>query len=130
MMFDDLRKWVVVGAVTAALGFGVACTAGPDADPDAGPEVGEGIAEDDAIGTGGAAVNNDDRIEEELDRMFTEDDAPDLDERDLRFDVNNGVVTIEGEIETAAERQQVEDRVRSVAGVTAVVNELEVQAGS
>lgn len=56
------------------------------------------------------------------------DDHPVLKDRDVDFEVNNGVVTIKGEVRTAAERQQAEQMAKQVQGPTEVINALEVRA--
>lgn len=84
-----------------------------------------------ATGTGGMATPGtdtmDDRIEQELDRLFKEDDEWDVDGLDLTFDAKGGVVTITGDAPSQAVKDRVTARVRKVQGVTDVVNELEIK---
>jgi osmotically-inducible protein OsmY len=55
------------------------------------------------------------------------DEDPELRDRDVDFDVNEGAVKITGEVRTEAEKQRVEEMVRGVEGVTDVANALEVR---
>lgn len=50
-----------------------------------------------------------------------------LRDRDVNFDVNNGVVTVKGEVRTAAEKTKVTDIVRSAPGVRDMANELQIK---
>ncbi len=50
-----------------------------------------------------------------------------LSDRHINFDVNNGVVTVKGNVRTEAEKQKVTELVKSVPGVKQMANELEVQ---
>lgn len=49
-----------------------------------------------------------------------------LEQRSINFDVNNGVVTIKGDVRTDAERQKVVELTRTTANVRDVVNVLEL----
>lgn len=91
------------------------------------------------VGTSGRVVNEvtvegmnadamDDRIEEALDRSFREDDEWDMDTMDLSFDSKAGVVTISGDAPSQAIKDNVTKKVRTVAGVKDVVNNLEIKA--
>jgi osmotically-inducible protein OsmY len=91
------------------------------------------------VGTSGRVVNEvtvagtgadamDDRLEEQLDRAFKEDDEWDKDKLDLTFDAKAGVVTITGDAPSEAVKARVGQKVRSIEGVTDVVNNLEVKA--
>jgi hyperosmotically inducible periplasmic protein len=51
-----------------------------------------------------------------------------LEKTDVDFDVKNGVVTIKGNVQTAAQKTQVEKLARSQPGVKEVVNSLEVKS--
>ena len=91
-----------------------------------------------AVGTSGKVANEltvknvdtrtaddmDGAIRKELNAKVDNDRA--LDGRDINFDVNNGVVTIKGEVRTAAEKDQVGQMARSTANVKEVVNSLEL----
>jgi osmotically-inducible protein OsmY len=90
------------------------------------------------VGTSGRVVNEvkvegtnaeaaDDRIEDQLDRMFKEDGEWDMDGLDLNFDAKAGVVTITGQSPSEAIKLRITERVRKVNGVTDVVNNLEVR---
>lgn len=50
-----------------------------------------------------------------------------LRDRDIDFDVNNGVVTVKGEVRTAAEKTKVSDIVRGAPGVKDMANALEIK---
>ncbi len=90
------------------------------------------------VGTSGRVVNEvkvegvdsdslDNRIEKELDRMFKEDDQWDRDTTDLTFHSKAGVVTIKGDASSEAVKDHVTARVKSVDGVTDVVNDLQIK---
>jgi len=90
------------------------------------------------VGTSGRVVNEvkveganmdeaDDRIEKALDAAFKEDDEWDRDNLDLRFDAKAGVVTITGSAPSAAVKERVTAKVRSIPGVKDVVNDLEIK---
>ncbi len=50
-----------------------------------------------------------------------------LQDRDIRFDVNNGVVTVKGSVRTPAEKEKVTQMVKAAPGVKQMANELEVK---
>ncbi len=50
-----------------------------------------------------------------------------LQDRDISFDVNNGVVTVKGNVRTPAEKERVTTLVKQVPGVKQMANELEVK---
>ncbi len=52
---------------------------------------------------------------------------PVLQDRNITFDVNNGVVTVKGDVRTADEKAKVSDLVKSAPGVKQMANELEVK---
>lgn len=64
-------------------------------------------------------------LESRLDELV--DNEADLREDSISFDVNNGVITITGDVDSAAERDRVGDLARSQPGVKDVVNSLEVK---
>lgn len=92
-----------------------------------------------AVGTSGRVLNEltveglntetaddlDDGIEDALDRMV--DDDPVLRERDINFEVANGVVTVKGEVRSAKEKNQVTQIVKAAPGVKDFANALEIQ---
>jgi osmotically-inducible protein OsmY len=71
------------------------------------------------------ADNRDGEIRDRLSEMV--DNTPALKDRDVNFDVNNGVVTVKGTVQTAEEKTQVSDLVKAAPGVKDFANELEVQ---
>jgi hyperosmotically inducible protein len=91
-----------------------------------------------AVGTSGTVANEltvkgvndksaddmDGAIRKELNAKVNNDRA--LDSRDINFDVNNGVVTIKGEVRTAAEKSKVAEMAHGTANVKDVVNGLEI----
>lgn len=50
-----------------------------------------------------------------------------LEKQHIRYDVKNGVLTLKGDVDTAAQREQVEKLAASVPNVQQVVNELDVK---
>ena len=91
-----------------------------------------------AVGTSGRVLNEltveglntetaddlDEGIEDALDRMV-DDDAV-LRERDINFEVANGVVTVKGEVRSAKEKNQVTQIVKAAPGVKDFANALEI----
>jgi hyperosmotically inducible periplasmic protein len=98
----------------------------------------EDIAES-AIGTAGRLLNEltvkglndetaddlDDRIRDALDRSVDKD--PVLKDRDIDFEVANGVVTVKGEVRSTAEKTKVSEIVRAAPGVKEMANALEIK---
>jgi osmotically-inducible protein OsmY len=92
-----------------------------------------------AVGTTGKVLNEltvkglndqiagklDDDIKDALKKMV--DRNPQLKDRDINFKVNNGVVTVTGEVTSAAEKNQVTQLVKSAPGVKDMANELEIK---
>lgn len=92
-----------------------------------------------AVGTSGRVLNEvtvegsnernaddfDSGIRTRLKNMISED--PVLKDRDIEFDVNNGVVTVKGDVRTAAEKSKVTDLVKAVPGVKDMANALEIK---
>ena len=66
----------------------------------------------------------DDGIKSNLEAAFT---ANKFDNQHINIDVNNGVVTLKGDVDTAAQRAQAEKIAAKIPNVTQVVNELEVK---
>jgi osmotically-inducible protein OsmY len=93
----------------------------------------EAVAEK-AVGTSGKLLNevtvdnvdnrsandNDGQIRSQLNDMVDKD--PQLTDRSINFDVNNGAVEIKGTVASAAEKNKVTDMARSVTGVRDVAN--------
>jgi osmotically-inducible protein OsmY len=92
-----------------------------------------------AVGTSGKVLNEltvanvndktaddmDGRIRSELKDMVDKDQV--LRDRDINFDVNNGVVTVKGEVRTPAEKSKVSELVKSAPGVKDFANALEIK---
>jgi len=92
-----------------------------------------------AVGTSGKVLNEltvenvnektaddmDGRIRSELKDMINRDQV--LRDRDIDFDVNNGVVTVKGEVRTTAEKKSVSDMVKAAPGVKDFANALEIK---
>jgi osmotically-inducible protein OsmY len=89
------------------------------------------------VGTTGRVVNEvkvegeeygqvDDRIEEQLGRMFEDRTEWDFDGRGVTFNAEQGVVTITGTVESEATKNKIAERARATQGVKDVVNNLEV----
>jgi hyperosmotically inducible periplasmic protein len=97
----------------------------------------EAIAER-AVGTTGRIANEltvkgvndktaddmDNPIRQELNAKVNNDRT--LDDRHINFDVNNGVVTIKGEVRNEAEKARVTEMAKSTENVREVVNTLEI----
>jgi osmotically-inducible protein OsmY len=71
------------------------------------------------------AGNLDSAITSQLKKMRDVD--PILRDRDIDFDVNNGVVTVKGEVRTAEEKNKVTELVRAAPGVKDMANALEIK---
>ena len=67
----------------------------------------------------------DGQIRSELKTMLDNDAV--LKDRDINFDVTNGVVTVKGEVRSAAEKTKVSQLVRSAPGVKELANALEIK---
>jgi osmotically-inducible protein OsmY len=67
----------------------------------------------------------DGQIRSTLKRMLAND--PILKDRDVKFDVTNGVVTVKGDVRSVAEKSKVTDIVRSAPGVKDFANALEIK---
>lgn len=92
-----------------------------------------------AVGTSGRVLNEvtvknvnektaddlDGNIRSHLNDMVKADQV--LRDRDIDFDVNNGVVTVKGDVRTAAEKNKVSEIVRAAPGVKDMANALEVK---
>jgi osmotically-inducible protein OsmY len=98
----------------------------------------EDIAES-AVGTAGRVLNEltvrglndetaddlDGRIRSTLNASIDKD--PVLKERDIDFEVVNGVVTVKGEVRSPAEKTKVSEIVRAAPGVKEMANALEIK---
>jgi len=63
-------------------------------------------------------------IRKNLDKMI--DNDPTLKQRDINFDVVNGMVTIKGDVRTADEKTRVGDMTKAAPGVKDVANGLQI----
>lgn len=93
-----------------------------------------------AVGTTGRVLNEltvvglndttaddlDDQIEDTLDSTVDRD--PVLKQRDITFEVANGMVAVKGEVRTAEEKNRITELVRAAPGVKDVANGLEIHA--
>jgi osmotically-inducible protein OsmY len=71
------------------------------------------------------AGNLDGEIKSQLKKMRDADAI--LRDRDIDFEVNNGVVTVKGEVRTADEKNKVTELVRAAPGVKDMANALEIK---
>jgi len=67
-------------------------------------------------------------IRKNLDRML--DNDPTLKQRDIDFEVVNGMVTIKGNVRTVDEKNRVGDMTKAAAGVKDVANGLQIEAAA
>jgi osmotically-inducible protein OsmY len=95
---------------------------------------------DAVVGTSGRVLNEltvkglndttagdlDDDIQEKLDKMI--DNDPALKQRDINFEVVNGMVTIKGDVRTADEKNRVGDMTKAAPGVKDIANGLQIEA--
>lgn len=92
-----------------------------------------------AVGTSGHVLNEvtirgvndksagalDDDIKDNLEK--TVKNEPALNDRDIDFEVHNGVVTVKGEVRSAAEKTRVSELVNEAPGVKQMANALEIK---
>jgi osmotically-inducible protein OsmY len=71
------------------------------------------------------AANLDGDIKSQLKKMRNSDAV--LRDRDIDFEVNNGVVTVKGEVRNADEKNKVTELVRAAPGVKDMANALEIK---
>ena len=79
-------------------------------------------------GTSGHSAVGDDmdgRLHDALDDLVESD--PVLRDRDIDFDVNNGAVTVKGDVRSTAEKAKVSEIIQGVPGVKDFANALEVK---
>jgi hyperosmotically inducible protein len=93
----------------------------------------------DVVGTSGKVMNEltvegmDERSADDADSLIksrlndTVKADPLLTERTIDFNVNNGMVTVTGEVDTVAEKEKVGQIVKATSGVRDVANELHVK---
>jgi osmotically-inducible protein OsmY len=72
-----------------------------------------------------SAGNLDGQIKSQLKKM--RDNDPVLRDRDITFEINNGVVTVKGEVRNADEKNRVTELVRAAPGVKDMANALEIK---
>ena len=73
------------------------------------------------------ADNLDGEIHKNLDRII--DNDPTLKQRDINFEVVNGMVAIKGTVQTADEKNRVGDMTKAAPGVKDVANGLQIESG-
>jgi len=66
-------------------------------------------------------------IRKNLDRMI--DNDPTLKQRDINFDVTNGMVAIKGTVRSADEKNRVGEMTKAAAGVKDIANGLQIESG-
>jgi Predicted periplasmic or secreted lipoprotein len=66
-------------------------------------------------------------IHKNLDRII--DNDPTLKQRDINFEVTNGMVAIKGEVRSADEKNRVGDMTKAAPGVKDVANGLQIESG-
>ena len=71
------------------------------------------------------AANLDGQVKDQLKQMVKND--PILRDRNLSFEVNNGVVTVKGDVQTADEKTKVTELVRAAPGVKDMANAVEIK---
>jgi osmotically-inducible protein OsmY len=74
------------------------------------------------------AGNLDGNIKDQLEKMV--DGDPILRQRDVKFEVNNGAVTVKGEVQTAGEKAKLTELVRAAPGVKDFANAVEIKPKS
>ena len=67
------------------------------------------------------------KITAEVRRAITSDSSMSINARNVKIITLNGVVTLRGPVESQAEKDAIEAKAKSVAGVTSVDNQLEVK---
>jgi len=67
-------------------------------------------------------------VRKNLDKMI--DNDPTLKQRDITFEVVNGMVTIKGNVRTVDEKNRVGDMTKAAAGVKDVANGLQIEAAA
>ncbi|HEY3159469.1 MAG TPA: BON domain-containing protein [Vicinamibacterales bacterium] len=67
-------------------------------------------------------------IRKNLDKMI--DNDPTLKQRDINFEVVNGMVTIKGNVRTVDEKNRVGDMTKAAAGVKDVANGVQIEAAA
>jgi osmotically-inducible protein OsmY len=111
-------------------------TVGSMADRSRAQEVADAV-----VGTSGRVLNEvtvkglndttagdlDSQIRKNLDKMI--DNDPTLKERDIDFDVANGMVAIKGVVRTGDEKNRVGEMTKSAAGVKEIANGLKIEPG-
>jgi osmotically-inducible protein OsmY len=74
-----------------------------------------------------AASNFDDSIEAAFKAEMAKSGMDNMEGMDVKADSNNGVLTLEGDVKNAAQKQQVEKMASGLENVKQVVNKLEVE---
>src|ERR1051326_3641008 len=80
------------------------------------------------VGEEGTAKKIDSNVDDAIESSFkAEIAAHHWENQHVRFDAKNGVLTLNGDVDTAAQRQQMEKVAAKIDGVRQVVNELQIK---
>lgn len=80
------------------------------------------------VGEEGTAKKIDSNVDDAIENSFkAEIAAHHWENQHVRFDAKNGVLTLNGDVDTAAQRQQMEKVAAKIDGVRQVVNELQIK---
>ena len=74
-------------------------------------------------------TDTDRRITADVPKAITDDISMSVNARNVKIVTLNGVVTLRGPVESQAEKDAIEAKTKGVAGVSRVVNQLEVKGG-
>lgn len=78
----------------------------------------------------GPTSATDDALEQRIANALREDTALSSVAPNITVDTNNGAVTLKGSVNSQQQRTDIESKVRGMAGVTQVTNNLEVSSAS
>src|SRR5688500_11429365 len=76
---------------------------------------------------GGAQTPDDQTLTQRAEQALRDDSALSASASRVTITAQNGVVTLNGQVDTQEQRTRIEDKVRAVSGVTSVTNRLEVK---
>ena len=69
----------------------------------------------------------DGKIRSDLNQMVDNNAMDASQDRDINFDVSNGMVTVKGDVRTAAEKMRVSEMIKAAPGVKDMANALEIK---